>query len=189
MSQFDVDFTGSMRQLGEFNLRLSNLGTQLDHMEKAFGTTGSVSKEVFTKMRTSIDEVTTAVQKSGGQTEQLGKKLADAEGLVGAMFQKMAAENAKATLVAQGYNGEMAALGKMLNDTASKNTYSSWQQKTLQLTNKLVGENQFLRNAIAAMDTELGKSNANLKTNLSFKQSLATTEQRLRNTGTTLALT
>ena len=42
MSQFDVDFTGSMRQLGEFNLRLSNLGTQLDHMEKAFGTTGSV---------------------------------------------------------------------------------------------------------------------------------------------------
>lgn len=189
MAQFDVDFTGSMRQLGEFNLRLSNMGSQLDVMEKAFGKTGSVSKEVFEKMKASIKTLTEQVATAGGSTEQLGKKLSEAEGHVASLFQKMAAANAKATLAASAYNGEMTALGRMLNDTASKNTYVQWQQKTLQLTNKLTGENQFLRQSIAAMDTQLGKDNANLKTNLSFKQSLATATQRLRNAGTQLALT
>ncbi|QBJ04560.1 tail length tape measure protein [Pseudomonas phage Lana] len=189
MAQFDVDFTGSMRQLGEFNLRLSNLGTQLDSMEKAFGTTGSVSKEVFTKMAAAVKQVTESVAKTGASTEDLGKKLADAEAHVASMFQKMAAENARATLAAKAYNGEMGALRTMLNDTASKNTYSNWQQKTLQLTNKLTGENVFLREAIAKMSTEVGKDNANLKVNLRHKQDMATVQQRLRNSGDGLVLT
>jgi TP901 family phage tail tape measure protein len=189
MAQFDVDFTGSMRQLGEFNLRLKNVGDQLDNMEKAFGTTGSVSKEVFTKMRTSIESISTAAVKAGADSEKIGKALADAEGHVASLFQKMAAENVKATAAAAAYNGEMNALRTMLNDTASKNTYVQWQQKATTLTTKLAGENGYLRQQIGAMSTELGKSNANLKVNLTHKQNLATVEQRLRNTGDNLVLT
>ena len=189
MAQFDVDFTGSMRQLGEFNLRLTNMGNQLDHMEKAFGKTGSVSKEVFEKMRTSVKTLTEQVTAAGGSTEQLGKKLADAEGHVASLFQKMAAENAKATLVAQAYTGEMSALNRMLADTSSKNTFITYQQKIQQITEKLVNENRFLRASIKAADSELGKSNANLKVNLAHKQSLATAEQRLRNSGDKLVMT
>lgn len=189
MAQFDVDFTGSMRQLGEFNLRLTNMGNQLDHMEKAFGKTGSVSKEVFEKMRTSVKTLTEQVTAAGGSTEQLGKKLADAEGHVASLFQKMAAENAKATLVAQAYTGEMSALNRMLADTSSKNTFITYQQKIQQITEKLVNENRFLRASIKAADSELGKSNAKLKVNLAHKQSLATAEQRLRNSGDKLVMT
>lgn len=189
MMEFGVGFTDSMRQVGEFNLRLTNMGNQLDHMEKAFGKTGSVSKEVFHKMREAIQVVTDQVTAAGGSTEQLGKKLADAERHVASLFQKMAAENAKATLVAQSYNGEMTALNRMLADTSSKNTYINYQQKIQQITNKLVNENRFLRASIAAADSELGKSNANLKVNLAHKQSLATAEQRLRNSGDKLVMT
>lgn len=189
MAQFDVDFTSSMRQLGEFNLRLKNMGTQLDSMEKAFGTTGSVSKEVFDKMKAAIQEVDTKVKTTTQDTEALGKAMASAEGHVADMFVKMAASNAKATLEAHAYNGEMSALRTMLNDTASKNTYIQWQQKAATLTTKLAGENALLRQSIAAYDTELGKNNANLKVSLSHKQAMATTDQRLRNTGDGLVLT
>lgn len=189
MMEFGVGFTDSMRQVGEFNLRLTNMGNQLDHMEKAFGKTGSVSREVFQKMREAIRAITDQVTAAGGSTEQLGKKLADAERHVATLFQKMAAENAKATLVAQSYNGEMSALNRMMADTSSKNTYINYQQKIQQITNKLVNENRFLRASIRAADSELGKSNANLKVNLAHKQYLATAERRLRNSGDKLVMT
>lgn len=188
MAQFDVDFTGSMRQLGEFNLRLKNVGSQLDFMEKAFGTTGSVSKEVFQKMAAAVKDIDEKVKKAGGDTEKFGKALADAEGHVASLFQKMAAENAKATLAAHAYNGEMSALRTMLNDTKSKNTYVAWLQRTESLTTKLAGENQFLRASIASLDTAQGKDNAALKAGLSHKQNMITATQRLRHAGDALVL-
>ena len=189
MAQFDIGFTDAMRGIADFNMRLSNMGHQLDTMEKSFTMVGSAAKEVFGKTGKAVEKITKSVKDAGHSTEDLGKKLEEAERHVASLFQKMAAENAKATLAMSAYNGEMGALGRMLNDTASKNTYVQWQQKTLQLTNKLTGENQFLRKSIAEMNGTLGKDNANLKLNLSFKQSLATATQRLRNQGTQLALT
>lgn len=189
MAQFDVDFTGSMRQLGEFNLRLKNMGSQLDSMEKAFATTGSVSKEVFQKMAASIKDIDEKVKAAGGDTEKFGKALADAEGHVASLFQKMAAENAKATLAAHAYNGEMTALRTMLNDTQSKNTYVNWLQRAETLTAKLAGENVYLRTSLAALDTAQGKDNLALKSGLAHKQNMITANQKLRHAGDNLVLT
>lgn len=189
MAQFDVDFTSSMRQLGEFNLRLKNVGSQLDSMEKAFGTTGSVSKEVFTKMAAAIKDIDEKVKKAGGDTEKFGKALADAESQVSFLFQKMAAENAKATIAAKAYNGEMSALRTMLNDTASKNTYVNWLQRAETLTAKLAGENAYLRTSLAALDTAQAKDNLALKAGLQHKQNMVTANQRLRLSGDSLVLT
>lgn len=189
MAQFDVDFTGSMRQLGEFNLRLKNAGEQLDSMEKAFAGTGSVSKEVFAKMKTAIEALNAKMKESGHDTEKLGKELENAERHVASLFQKMAAENAKATLAAHAYNGEMSTLRTMLNDTASKNTYVNWLQRAETLTAKLAGENIYLRKSLESLDTAQGKDNLALKSGLAHKQNMVNANQKLRHSGDNLVLT
>ncbi|QYW06475.1 putative tail tape measure protein [Pseudomonas phage UAntarctica] len=189
MAQFEVDFSESLSQLAQFQIRLANMGQALDNMEAKAGKTTSASSQLLRTMNSEYDKLEKILVSAGADAERLGATMQTVRNNVNMLMSGMAAQNLKATVQAQAYNGELAELGRLLNDTASKNTYTSWQQKTQQLTNKLTAENEFLRASITATSTELGKSNANLKTNLTHKQNLATADQRLRNTGDNLVLT
>lgn len=189
MAQFEVDFSESLSQLAQFQLRLANMGKALDTLEAKSGKSTSASTKLLATMNAEYDKLEKILVASGADAEKLGKTMQTVRDNVNLMMSGLAANNLKATVQAKAYNGELAELGRLLNDTASKNTYSAWQQKTLQLTNKMTAENSFLRAAIAATDSEVGKSNANLKANLAHKQNMATVEQRLRITGDNLTLT
>ena len=189
MAQFEVDFSESLGQLAQFQLRLANMGKALDTLEAKSGKSTSASTKLLSTMNSEYDKLEKILVGAGADAERLGKTMQTVRDNVNLMMSGLAANNLKATVQAQAYNGELAEMGRLINDTASKNNYSAWQQKTLQLTNKLTNENSYLRAAIAATDTELGKSNANLKTNLAHKQNMATADQRLRNTGDGLVLT
>jgi TP901 family phage tail tape measure protein len=189
MAQFEVDFSESLSQLAQFQIRLANMGKALDTLEAKSGKSTSASTKLLHQMNEEYNKLEKILVDSGADAEKLGKTMQTVRDNVNLMMSGLAANNLKATVQAKAYNGELAELGRLLNDTASKNTYTSWQQKTLQLTNKLEAENGFLRASIAAMDTTLGKSNANLKVNLAHKQNLATVDQRLRISGDKLILT
>ena len=189
MAQFEVDFSESLSQLAQFQLRLANMGKALDTLEAKSGKSTSASTKLLATMNAEYDKLEKILVASGADAEKLGKTMQTVRDNVNLMMSGLAANNLKATVQAKAYNGELAELGRLLNDTATKNTYSAWQQKTLQLTNKLTAENAYLRAAIAATDSEVGKSNANLKANLAHKQNMATVEQRLRITGDNLTLT
>ena len=189
MAQFEVDFSESLSQLAQFQLRLANMGKALDDLERKGGKSTSASTKLLTTMNAEYDKLEKILVGAGADAEKLGKTMQTVRDNVNLMMSGLAANNLKATVQAQAYNGELAEMGRLLNDTASKNNYSAWQSKTLQLTNKLTNENGFLRAAIAATDTELGKSNANLKTALGHKQNMVTADQRLRNTGDNLVMT
>lgn len=189
MAQFEVDFSESLSQLAQFQLRLANMGKALDDLEKKGGKSTSASTKLLSTMNAEYDKLEKILVGAGADAEKLGKTMQTVRDNVNLMMSGLAANNLKATVQAQAYNGELAEMGRLLNDTASKNNYSAWQSKTLQLTNKLTNENGFLRAAIAATDTELGKSNANLKAALTHKQNMVTADQRLRNTGDGLVMT
>lgn len=189
MAQFEVDFSESLSQLAQFQLRMANMGRALDNLEAQAGNSTSASARLLRSMNAEYDKLEKILVGAGADAEKLGKTMQYVRENAANLMSGLAAQNVKATVQAQAYNGELAEMGRLLNDTASKNTYSAWQQKTLQLTNKLEGENQFLSASIRAMDTSLGKSNANLRVNLAHKQNIATADQRLRNTGDNLALT
>lgn len=189
MAQFEVDFSESLSQLAQFQLRMANMGQSLDNLESKAGKTTSASSKLLRSMNAEYDKLEKILVAAGADAERLGATMQTVRNNVNMLMSGMAAQNLKATVQAQAYNGELAEMGRLLNDTASKNTYSAWQQKTLQITNKLAAENGYLSASIAAMNSEVGKSNANLKTNLAHKQQMATSEQRLRNTGDNLVLT
>lgn len=189
MAQFEVDFSESLSQLAQFQLRLANMGKELDELERKSGKTTSASTRLLSNMNTEYDKLEKILVASGADAEKLGKTMQTVRDNVNLMMSGLAANNLKATVQAQAYNGELAEMGRLLNDTASKNTYSAWQQKTLQLTNKLTAENGYLRAAIAATTTEVGKNNINLKESLAHKTAMAAADQRLRNTGDNLVLT
>jgi TP901 family phage tail tape measure protein len=189
MAQFEVDFSESLSQLAQFQIRLANMGKSLDALEAKSGKSTSASTKLLSSMNAEYDKLEKILVDAGADAEKLGKTMQTVRDNVNLMMSGLAANNLKATVQAKAYNGELAELGRLLNDTASKNTYNAWQQKTLQLTNKLTAENGYLRAAIAATDTEVGKTNANLKANLAHKQNLATVDQRLRITGDKLVLT
>lgn len=189
MAQFEVDFSESLSQLAQFQLRMANMGKALDDLERQSGKSTSASTKLLSTMNAEYDKLEKILVGAGADAERLGKTMQTVRDNVNMMMSGVAANNLKATVQAQAYNGELAEMGRLLNDTNSKNIYSNWQAKTLQLTNKLVAENGYLRAAIAATDTEVGKSNANLKTALTHKQNMATADQRLRNTGDNLVLT
>lgn len=189
MAELEIGVVNALRQMGELNLRLKNVGDNLDNIEKAFGSAGSVGKEVFTKLGTAITTIGTRLKEAGVDSEKMGVALADAEKHVASLFQKMAAENVKATLAAQAYTGEMTHLRRMLSDTAAQNTYVQWLQRTDTLTTKLAGENAFLRKSLESLDTAQAKDNLALKAGLQHKQNMVTANQRLRHSGDSLVLT
>lgn len=189
MAQFEVDFSESLSQLAQFQIRLANMGKALDDLEKKGGNSTSASTKLLSSMNAEYNKLEKILVDAGADAEKLGKTMQTVRDNVNLMMSGLAANNLKATVQAQAYNGELAEMGRLLNDTGSKNTYSAWQAKTLQLTNKLTGENKYLREAIAAYGTELGKTNANLKVSLNHKQNMVTADQRLRNTGDGLVMT
>lgn len=189
MAQFEVDFSESLSQLAQFQLRIANMGRALDNLETKAEGSNSASTKLLRDMNSEYNKLEKILVGAGADAERLGKTMQYVRDGAANLMSGVAAQNLKATVQAQAYNGELAEMGRLLNDTASKNTFSAWQSKTLQLTNKLEGENQFLTASIRAMDTALGKSNANLRVNLAHKQNIATADQKLRNTGDNLALT
>lgn len=189
MAQFEVDFSESLSQLAQFQIRLANMGKALDDLESKGGKSTSASTKLLSTMNAEYDKLEKILVGAGADAEKLGKTMQTVRDNVNLMMSGLAANNLKATVQAQAYNGELAEMGRLLNDTNSKNTYSAWQAKTLQLTNKLVAENKYLREAMAATDTEVGKTNANLKVALGHKQNMVTVDQRLRNSGDNLVLT
>lgn len=189
MAQFEVDFSESLSQLAQFQLRLANMGKALDTLEAKGGKSTSASTKLLSTMNAEYDKLEKILVGAGADAEKLGKTMQSVRDNVNLMMSGLAANNLKATVQAQAYNGELSEMGRLLNDTNSKNTYSAWQAKTLQLTGKLTAENRYLREAMAATDTEVGKTNANLKTALTHKQNMVTADQRLRNSGDNLVLT
>lgn len=189
MAQFEVDFSESLSQLAQFQLRIANMGRALDNLETKAEGSNSASAKLLRDMNAEYNKLEKILVGAGADAERLGKTMQFVRDGAANLMSGLAAQNVQATVKAQAYNGELAEMGRLLNDTASKNTFTAWQQKTLQLTNKLEGENQFLTASIRSMDTALGKSNANLRTNLAHKQNIATADQRMRNTGDNLALT
>ena len=189
MAQFEVDFSESLSQLAQFQLRIATMGKALDSIEEKAGGTTSASAKLLRDMNAEYTKLEKILIAAGADAKHLGDTMQYVRDGATKLMSGLAAQNVQATVKAQAYNGELAEMGRLLNDTASKNTFSAWQSKTLQLTNKLEGENQFLTTSIRAMDTALGKSNANLRVNLAHKQNIATADQKLRNTGDNLALT
>lgn len=189
MAQFEVDFSESLSQLAQFQLRLANMGKALDTLEAKSGKSTSASTQLLSNMNKEYDKLEKILVDAGADAEKLGKTMQSVRDGVNLLMSGVAANNVKATVSAQAYNGELTQLARLMNDTASKNNFVATQQRILQITNKLTNENELLRAQIAAADTTLGKSNANLKTNLAHKQNLSTVQQRLRNTGDNLVLT
>lgn len=189
MAQFEVDFSESLSQLAQFQIRLANMGKALDTLEAKSEKSTSASSKLLRNMNTEYDKLEKILVASGADAEKLGKTMQTVRDNVNLMMSGVAANNVKATVAAQAYNGELAEMGRLMNDTAAKNAFAANQQKILLLTTKLANENDLLRAKIAATDTALGKSNANLKVNLAHKQNMATVDQRLRVTGDNLVLT
>lgn len=181
MAQFDVDFAESFRQLAEFQARVNGLGEQLDSLEGKSGKRiGSASRKLVKEIDSVVRNLTERVKAAGHETETLGNQLESATRFSSMLLSGMASDNLKATVRAQALNGEFKQMARLLNDTASKNTYSQWQIKTAQLTNKMAGENQYLKAAIKSLNTEEGRLNNELKATLATKNTLLNTDAKLR---------
>lgn len=180
MSTFDVDFSESLQQLAEFQLRLANMGKALDSMETKSNKVKSASSRLLRQMSDEYDKLEKHLVDAGIDAEKLGMIMQRVRNDVTNLMSGVAASNLKATVQAKALNGEFSEMGRLLNDTASKNTYSSWLTKTAQITNRLQGENGYLRASLASLSSEEGKLNAELKASLSTKQKLIASDTKLR---------
>lgn len=172
MAQFDVDFSESYRQLAEFQLRVMELGVDLDKMEGKAKKGATAASGLFREMAKAQADLGNRLKAVGVHADEIESILKSTQGFANKMMSGFAAANLKATAAQRAYNGEMAELKRLLEDTSSKNTFNAWSAKASQLTNKLTAENQYLRQAIQAAGTETGVMNTKLKATLATKQRL-----------------
>lgn len=179
MAQFEVDFSDSMRQLAELQLRMANMGKELDALEAKSGKSGSAAAALLRRMTQQYDAMEKILAKTGVDAETMGAIMERVRGNVANMLNGVASANARATLMQQGFNGELKELGQLLNDTASKNNYTKWAQRASLATQNLGLQNQFLQQQIGLLDTAEGKLNAELKASLATKTRLLAADTKL----------
>ena len=181
MAEFDVGLNGAQQQVAALVSAVHGLGKTLDDAQfKSKGLATEVAR-AMTAMDHVQDRLHKSLVKTGNETAEVNKALDHAKAIAQNVFASIAAANLKATVQAQAYNGSLVELQRVLNDTAAKNNHVKWQQKTAQLTNNLIGENEHLRASIAALSTEEGRQNAALKVQAAGIRSLITAEDRLIN--------
>lgn len=182
MAEFDIGLNGAQQQAAALVAAVHGLGKTLDATEfKSKKLTTEVAR-AMSAMDSVYDRLHRSMEKAGESSSEVNKALEHARVIAQNVFTSIAAANLKATVQAQAYNGSLTEMQRVLNDTASKNNYVKWQQKTAQLTNNLVGENAHLRASIAALTTEEGRQNAALKVQAAGIRSVITAEDRLVNT-------
>lgn len=180
MSSFDVDFSDSLRQLSEFQIRLANMGKALDTLEAKSGKSTSASARLLRDMNREYDKLEKTLIASGADAENLGRTMQTVRDNVNRLMAGMAAQNVKATVTAKALNGEYAEMGRLLRDTADKESYSKSVLRIAQASNNLKNENAALTNGIKLLNTEEGRLNNELKAVTATKQRLLNTDTKLR---------
>lgn len=177
MAEFTVDFSESLNQLAQFQLRIANLGTQLDKIETQSGKTTSASAKLLKETTAEFDKLEKMLASVGVDAEKVGGIMQRVRTDTANMLSGVSASNLKATVAQRAYNGELAELGRLMQDTAGKNNFVRTQQQLASLSERLSNENKVLTATIAAMDTQEGKLNVTLKEQLAAKRNSLKTRQ------------
>lgn len=186
MAEFEIGLNGAQQQAAALISAVHGLGKALDSAEfKSKGLATEVAR-AMTAMEHVQNRLHQSLTKTGDQTAEVNKALDHAKVIAQNVFASIAAANLKATVQAQAYTGQLAEMQRVLTDTASKSNYVKYQQKIALLTTDLTNQNKYLQASFAALQTEEGKANANLKVRESGLRSLITSEERLINTHTSL---
>ncbi len=180
MSQFEVDFSQSLSQLADFQMRLRGMGAELDAIEGKAKGTRSASAKYLRELDQQYKKLEETLAAAGVDVEKLGFSVERARRDAGRLMDGLLQNNLKANTQIRALTGEFKELGALLNDTASKNTYSNWLMRTAQLSNKLKGENQYLKASMSALSTEEGRLNNELKASLATKARTLNMDTKLR---------
>jgi TP901 family phage tail tape measure protein len=170
MSEFIVDFSKSLSELAEFQLRLSGLGAKLDELEKSGKKPGSAATEMLRSMDAVYKKIEATLTNLGVESEDLGRRMKGVRDGTLALFSGIAAANAKTNLTYDAVTGKLGEVNKLLADTASKNAYISSMQRINMLNESMVNNNNELRAKIEALNTEEGKLNVQLREQYALAQ-------------------
>lgn len=173
-TRFDVDFSEALRQLAEFQLRMSNMGHALDNMEKKSNKPATAARRLLKDVSDQFDKLEGKLKQAGAATEELGAVTQSARMSVAGMLSKIAAENLKLTVQTKAYSGELKEVDRLLSDSSAKSSFIKWSEKARNLGNELTNQNKFLATSLKALDTAEGQHNEVLKATLAVKRSLVT---------------
>lgn len=170
MSEFIVDFSKSLSELAEFQLRLSGLGAKLDELERSGRKPGGAATEMLRSMDSVYNKIEKTLIDLGVESEDLGRRMKGVRDGTLALFSGIAAANAKTNLTYDAVTGKLGEVNKLLADTASKNAYISSMQRINLLNESMVNNNNELRAKIEALNTEEGKLNVQLREQYALAQ-------------------
>ena len=156
--EFEVSFRETLRQLADAQVRLNTMGKVLDANTKKAGDMASAVAQASARTRTQFDNLHRQLERNGLLTEELSAYLAKAQKTAESAFLGMARSNTTATAKLQAFNGELGNLERLVKDTASKQAYTRWLEKTATLNAEAAGKTQFHITQLNHLSTAEGKA-------------------------------
>lgn len=181
MAEFDMGLDGATHKVASLIAAVNGLGLTLDAAQlKSNRLVGEVTQYIKS-MGDVHQKMSNALQTSTNNTATVAATLMQAEKIAQNTFASIGAANLKASIQAQAYNGSMKEMKDLLTDTAAKNNYVQWQQKSALITTNQKNENGYLIQSIASLGSGYGAINLKLKAVEQGTKSVITAEDRMQN--------
>lgn len=156
--EFEVSFRETLRQLADAQARLNSMGKVLDTNAKKAGDMESATSRAANQVRIQFDNLNRYLQRNNMLTQELSAHLASAQRNAERVFLSIASGNARATSRLQAFNGEMGNLERLVRDTASKQAYTRWLERSAAMVADSAGKTEFYRQKLNELATQEGRS-------------------------------
>lgn len=177
-AKFEINLEEALRQIAEFQLKMTGLGKHIDTLNKQSQRGGTSATQLMSELNKTYESLQKQILGLNGETRRSKEAIDSAFSKIRATaartFEQIGKANLDATVKAQAYSGALKDVEKTLSDTAKKNTYVQAMQKIATIQEKSLADAKVLTYQIQQLATAQGQVTAELRTRLASETRMAT---------------
>lgn len=156
--EFEVSFRETLRQLADAQVRLNDVGKVLDDNTDKSSKMASAMSTAAAKIRREMSQLEKHIDRNNLLREDEKNHIENTRKAAERLFVAMAKGNLDATAKLQAFNGELGNLDRLVKDTASKQAYTRWLQRSSTLHAEAAGKTQFHITQLDHLSTAEGRA-------------------------------
>ena len=156
--EFEVSFRETLRQLADAQVRLNSMGKVLDTNTDKSSRMASAMATAASKIRSEMSQLEKHIERNNLLREDEKRHIDDTRKAAERLFAAMAKGNLNATAKLQAFNGELGNLDRLVKDTASKQVYTRYLQRSATLSAEAAGKTKFYADKLNHLATAEGRA-------------------------------
>lgn len=177
-NEFGVSFRNAIQGAQWFNVEIAEVGREMDTAESRSRVFTSAFSKHMTTARTQANKLEKDLHDLGVGSERAGKMADSAFASSVESLKTLSNGMVQTAAKAKALHSSTDELARLMRQQAKDKAYIQWQERIAAMHAKTAGESQFLKARLSELDSEVGKSNANLKAQVAAKERAATADVR-----------